>query len=356
VGVLRLFLALSISTAHLADRVFPELGHPAEGIFLNLSGGRPVVLFFVVSGFLISYVLDRKYRAGDDLGAFYRARFLRIYPLWWALCAVVFAANIAIVAARPLSDSLLIFGLVGADWVIALKSFPEPYSVIYLDPLGIGWSLAPEVAFYLLAPFILRSWRLTAVLFVLTTVLRSYIVWKFPWGPVWHSFAYYFFPALLPFFLLGHFARMVGDRLQLGGAACAGLLAVALACLKLRAGDNFDNPWFYVAILFFAAALPSLFRLTKDHRLSNAAGELTYPLYLTHTLVMIALLAWLPQHTLDVPGLSPLARFGVVALVANVIFIAAAAATLIWVERPLSALASRVLDRIRLPGRRAPQL
>jgi len=325
-------------------------------MFLNLNGGRPVVLFFVVSGFLISYVLDRKYRAGSDLGAFYRARFLRIYPLWWALCAVAFLTNLAIVATRPVSDSLFTFGLVGADWAIALKSYPEPYPVMFLDPLGVGWSLAPEVAFYLLAPFILRSWRLAAILFVFTAVVRFCIVRMFPWGPEWHSLAYYFFPTLLPFFLLGHFARVVGDRLQLGGVACASLLAIAIACLKFLGGDNFDNPWFYVAILFFAAALPSLFHLTKDHRLGNAAGELTYPLYLIHTLVMVTVLSVLPSHDLDVPGLSPLARFGVVALIANLIFLAAAAATLVCVERPLSALASRVLDRMRLPSRRSPQL
>lgn len=71
-GALRLFLALSISTAHFVDRVFPDLGGAAEGLYLNLNGGRPVMLFFVVSGFLISYVLDRKYEGGHALAAFYR--------------------------------------------------------------------------------------------------------------------------------------------------------------------------------------------------------------------------------------------------------------------------------------------
>jgi peptidoglycan/LPS O-acetylase OafA/YrhL len=357
VGTLRLFLALAISTAHLVDRVFPELGHPAEGMFLNLNGGRPVALFFVVSGFLISYVLDRKYHAGDDLAAFYRARFLRIYPLWWALCAVAFLTNLAIVAARPVSDSLWTLGLVGADWVIALRSYPEPYPIMYLGPLGIGWSLAAEVAFYLLAPFILRSWRLVALLFVLTTILRFCIVRMFASGPEWHCLAYYFFPTLLPFFLLGHVARVAGDRLELGPVACVTLLAIALACLKFRSGDNFDNPWFYVALLFFAAALPSLFHLTKNHRLSNAVGELTYPLYLTHTLVMLTILLALPRlrQDMDLTGLSPLAQFGVMALIANLVFVAVAAATLVCVERPLSALAARALNWLQPLGRRAPQ-
>src|SRR6202035_241209 len=122
-------------------------------------------------------------------------------------------------------------------------------------------------------------------------------------------------------------------------------------------GDDFDNPWFYVALLFFAAALPSLFHLTKNHRLSNAAGELTYPLYLTHTLVMLMILLALPRLRLDldVTGLSPLAQFGVMAPLANLVFVAAAAATLICVERPLSALAARALNRLQPLGRRAAQ-
>ena len=35
----------------------------------------------------------------------------------------------------------------------------------------------------------------------------------------------------------------------------------------------------------FAAALPWLFRLTKENRVDRFIGELSYPLYLTHLLV-----------------------------------------------------------------------
>jgi peptidoglycan/LPS O-acetylase OafA/YrhL len=44
-----------------------------------------------------------------------------------------------------------------------------------------------------------------------------------------------------------------------------------------------------VAAVLFALALPGVFAATKNIRLSNWLGDLTYPLYLTHHLTMTAL-------------------------------------------------------------------
>ena len=56
-----------------------------------LNGDRGVDIFFVLSGFLISYVLFREYKkyADIDVGHFFRSRFWRIWPamavmlVWW---------------------------------------------------------------------------------------------------------------------------------------------------------------------------------------------------------------------------------------------------------------------------------
>ncbi len=206
-GTIRLFLALSVALAHLALFLF-KIDHP-DYLLFGIGGGHAVMMFFVVSGFLMSFVLEQKYHGGHDIAEFYRARFLRIYPLWWAMILVVLVAiGITRWVDKPAIDHLTTLILFGADWRMAFTAYPETYDVLP-GPLGIGWSLVPEVCFYLIAPFILRSNVLAVTLFVASSTLRAIVLSYFLYGPQWFNLAYIFFPTLLPFFLAGHFARKI---------------------------------------------------------------------------------------------------------------------------------------------------
>jgi peptidoglycan/LPS O-acetylase OafA/YrhL len=58
----------------------------------------------------------------------------------------------------------------------------------------------------------------------------------------------------------------------------------------------------YAGAVLFALALPSVFAATKNNRLSNWLGDLTYPLYLTHHMTMSALFGlW---GLIGVPGMA----------------------------------------------------
>ena len=61
--------------------------------------------------------------------------------------------------------------------------------------------------------------------------------------------------------------------------------------------------------LFFTLALPGLFEGTKDIGWMNVAGDLSYPIYLVHTLVLYVFGGWLlaigmPSES-SIPALSP---------------------------------------------------
>ncbi len=79
---------------------------------------------------------------------------------------------------------------------------------------------------------------------------------------------------------------------------------VALNCVangKILRDGKFDQIWVqpaagdwfrfndYAAVVLFALALPGIFEATKNNRVSNWLGDLTYPLYLTHDMTMSAL-------------------------------------------------------------------
>lgn len=84
-GILRTLLALSVVLDHLGG-----------GATNQLVGGRLAVqLFYVISGFLISYVLTGTDRYQGATGHFYANRLLRLFPVYLAVAALTLAAHAA---------------------------------------------------------------------------------------------------------------------------------------------------------------------------------------------------------------------------------------------------------------------
>ncbi|MDQ1402909.1 MAG: hypothetical protein QOG03_1225 [Actinomycetota bacterium] len=117
------------------------------------SGGfLGVVVFFVLSGFLITSLLleelDRTQRV--RLRAFYRRRALRLYPA--LVVMLIVTTSVALVASPDHARHTALNGFIAltyvANWVIALTHWK-------LDFLGHTWSLAIEEQFYLLWPIAL---------------------------------------------------------------------------------------------------------------------------------------------------------------------------------------------------------
>lgn len=110
---------------------------------------------------------------------------------------------------------------------------------------------------------------------------------------------------------------------------------------------NFDNVFFYLAVVSFAFALPHLFKKTKDSRLLNFIGDCTYPLYLSHLLVMYLLydaavapfsaLAGADKRFAFIPDASP-AGVAMNLFAFLGICIAAGIVLHVLVERPLAAI------------------
>ncbi len=289
-GGIRLFLACGVFFLHFKEQVLTPAGLPGNPIWLsNLIGGRAVIFFYIVSGFLISYGLNHKYpQSPSGIRAFYHSRFLRIYPLWWVvllICVLITPYPWTGPAAAKLAVASV---LIGSDWIVAFWHYPVPYWSLFPAGSEIGWTLGAELAFYLLAPWVLRSHRFVVALFIVSLAVRAFALSTIaPEDPAYKTWSYLFFPSILVFFLLGHMAEKLYRSHPIGLPASVVLLVVAaVAAWWLDNSTSVGSPWFHVAALCFAAALPGVFAATKDSRVSNFLGNLTYPLYLTHSLVI----------------------------------------------------------------------
>ncbi len=159
---LRFFAFLKVYLLHL------PLAIPSPTLnYLKRGGGIGVQFFFVLSGFLITYLLvaDKLARGQVDLRRFFIRRSLRIWPLFYALVLLAF------VLPNAWADRWG-FHMVGGgyvpDWRFSF-TFLENYQMLLTDnsprttPLPVFWSLCIEEHFYLvwmLAVYLLPVRRL----------------------------------------------------------------------------------------------------------------------------------------------------------------------------------------------------
>jgi peptidoglycan/LPS O-acetylase OafA/YrhL len=291
-GAIRLFLASVVVLAHVQAFIAGPAGHAVSPyLFCGMNGGRAVVCFFVVSGFLISYALSRKYIGPGALRDFYRARFFRIFPLYWAVVALfvafdAFGARYQLVEQAHNGNVLDLFSglfLFGADWRVEFAHYPALDWLALPSGLAIAWTLSVELTFYVMAPFVLHSLPRSAALFSLSCLVRGGLVTRYGFDPV---LTYMFIPTTLCFFMLGHLARLAYDNyLHSVRFYNLGFGISAIVFLQFVA-QPLDDLYFYGFIISFALFLPYAFARTKDARLLNFLGDLSYPVYLCHPFVL----------------------------------------------------------------------
>jgi hypothetical protein len=123
----------------------------------RLPGGYiGVDIFFVLSGFLITYLLVEEWRrtGAINLKNFYARRALRLLPALFAWTLVLGVAGVFIGGE---TRRLIFYGIAASlsyvtNWLVA-------FELLLRNPLSITWSLAIEEQFYLLYPLAL-GWAL----------------------------------------------------------------------------------------------------------------------------------------------------------------------------------------------------
>ena len=303
-GLIRFLLAISVLGAHTA---FPIL----------VGGKYAVELFFIISGFLISYILVESKRY-NTLRDFYLSRWLRLYPIYLLIFLLMVAFNILV---ATLTRTPSIFELISRFdwraqillWVSNLTMFFQDTTlffsqrgseIIFGAPVtehsvhwhtGLvnppAWSLSLEIAFYLIAPFVLRRLRTLLVVFAICAGVKASLLFFGLFGQ--DPWSYRFFPAELVFFLLGSLSHRASmglrqiDRLKYGnlfGWASATLSFAALIAFQLITGPEWLRAFGLMVLV--TASLPFMFRFPIFPVFFNNLGNLSYPIYLLQILVM----------------------------------------------------------------------
>jgi peptidoglycan/LPS O-acetylase OafA/YrhL len=348
-GLVRLFLALVVAADHWRVLKLTPFHLIFEDYYkLGFNSGYAVMFFYTVSGFLITYTLRRNYgRDGAGIRRFYANRFIRIFSLYWPLvlvCFVLVDRSWSTFLSWSLPDQLTGLFLIGMDWRLSFASYPKPHFEAAIPGLEQAWTLGAELTFYLVAPFLLRSWKIAAALLVASFGLRAAFVFEngSDLQPIW---TYHFVGTTFGFFMAGHLVCRAAERWKELARPLLGVaLLVSSFAIMLAGGSyaSYDTLRFWGAAIYFTLALPGLFEATKNIAWMNAAGDLSYPIYLVHTLVLYVAGQWLVDHVMSSELLSPQAA-GFASMAAFLLLtMLAAAAVHRLIEIPVARLMHRL--------------
>ena len=310
---LRFYAALLVVVAHVEVAKSQILGVASvfERMPLRLDvGSLAVRFFFVLSGFLITYLLlaERETAGSIDVPRFYLRRALRIFPLYYLIVLLAFTVFPLLLPGDPMYD-------------IHRQTQALPRLILYLaflpnvglvaSPLvpGAGhlWSIGVEEQFYWFWPAVMKLFpkRLPAMLIALIAVKGVAVTAIGHWlgasggGPgfIRTLYAWTFLP--IEYMAIGGLGAdaVFRQRKALLGLVLhpwverVNLFVLLPAVFVVRIGmpSLAIGAIFLVLILNVACNERSLIRL--DDRFHRHAGDLSYGVYMYHPLVLFAVLA-----------------------------------------------------------------
>ncbi|MFJ6620122.1 acyltransferase family protein [Kitasatospora sp. NPDC091335] len=298
---MRFVAAFAVLVSHLAGQLVGSI-HPGLPYLITTLGPVGVAFFFVLSGFILTWVAD----PDDTAVLFWRRRLVKIFPnhltTFAAAVALMAAAGIPIMAINTIPPLLLV-----EPWI------PNFDALGGLTGINVpSWTLGCELVFYFAFPWLIRlirrippprlwPWATGVAAAVIAVPFAAQLLPARPatsWDPAIAELQSWFayslpFTRMLEFVLGILTARIVvsGKWIRLGMTP-AFLLTVACVVLQSHLPGVFRlcaGPTAFALALVIAAGAAADVRTARtpfSGRTMVWLGEISFALYLVHYLVI----------------------------------------------------------------------
>jgi peptidoglycan/LPS O-acetylase OafA/YrhL len=314
------YKALAISTGAPYTSLYGRKSF--SGFFFDSLGEKAISLFFVLSGFLITYLLlaEMKKTATISLKKFYFRRILRIWPLYYLVILVAFfiVPNFLDLG----HQASFLYAHHFYPW-LSLCIFMLPNLLRFSDAELVGgnqtWSVGVEEQFYLVWPLLLRTFsrHIIPMLVVLIGVKMML------------GFIFTYLGAHASNLTVKHYANVFAMHWMLFKIEQMAIGAIGAWCLfnkREKALELLYHPvTIFACFLFFVFSMIMLFNFTGEtlveafvflviilnvstnpafplkltHPVFNRLGNISYGIYMYHTIVITLVIHLLQNLKLD---------------------------------------------------------
>ena len=306
--------------------------HPLQ---LDNTGGKfGVIVFFLISGFVISLVAVKENRT-----EFLIKRIFRIFPALFAATIVAFITVRLSTAYGwgPIYSNTAVEGIDFLRSAFMLSWFSETPRAI-----SVAWSLMPELIFYSFVLIAIGSLKKNPVKSTLI-LMGFYCLLTFPMAAVGYLSYFGYFTVYLPLFLIGRVFYLVFAR-QISTRQAAALFALNIVMFASIYNSRFPDDLFrpqYAGLFNIAVACALFFGLMVANpqrcpKPLEFLSKISYSFYLLHLSIGICVLNALASVDTAF-GLKVFLAIGLSVVVATISFYA--------VERPAQRAARMILRR-----------
>ncbi len=267
-----------------------------------LLGKLGVILFFVLSGFLITYLLlnEEKLKGSINVKHFYLRRICRIWPLYFLiiLLSLVVFPHFESLNFRT-SDYMLFYDSIGAKIVLFIFFLPNLLLVRFgvMPYASQTWSIGVEEQFYLLWPWLIKWFKnkilMVVMVFVVYHILNFIVfnVSQIPYSQLLQGFFQFF---NIDCMAIGAFFGIVlhQNRKKLLQVICNTYLFYFIAIIALSLiikGYNFPLFNYQIYALLFGICIINLATMKAtflEHKWLNYLGKISYGLYMYHIIAI----------------------------------------------------------------------
>jgi peptidoglycan/LPS O-acetylase OafA/YrhL len=274
---------------------------------INIIGKLGVVLFFVLSGFLISYLLFKEKEVTNTISikSFYIRRILRIWPLYFLIVFLTFFIFpfVSFLTIEGFDKTFLWTDLF-YKLILYITFLPNLVLAIYgiMPFVDITWSIGVEEQFYLIWPIlnkkIKNKWLIMASVILIYLIIKRYI---------------YYLPKNIHDIIENFWTMTPIDCMAIGGVFALLLYDNHKYVSKIRnflylkivqwvtliltiflISIGYKLPGFYyesyailfgILILNFASNPNKIFSM--ENRVLNYLGKISYGLYMYHSILIV---------------------------------------------------------------------
>jgi peptidoglycan/LPS O-acetylase OafA/YrhL len=251
-------------------------------------GQAAVIGFFLVSGYVMTLLIDKYYLSFRSLPWFVIDRVSRIFPQF-LLYATLTVILISTVHLNESWESACTPGIIARNYAILPLYFSGNIPYYKCTLLPQSWTLSVELFFYMIVPFIVIFWNRYIAL-----VVAAYSLWVYGHAYLgliptdWNGFRHlpgtlYIFIAGMSFAKAGRVWQIYRWSVWIGAII---LMAILLRDPVLYAyGSNKE------ILLGLIVGIPglALARMVPPHWLEQLAGNLSYGIFLNHFLLMMTM-------------------------------------------------------------------